>query len=149
MINIRLANIDDAKIIASFQTEMAYETEKILLDKDIIERGVNAVFYDPKKGKYIVAVKDDDVIASLLLTPEWSDWRNKWVWWIQSVYVTPHYRGKKVFKQMFNYIKKIIDMDTEAAGLRLYVDISNNRAKAVYEALGMNGEHYQVFEWMK
>jgi GNAT superfamily N-acetyltransferase len=149
MINIRLANIEDAETIARFQTEMAFETENILLDKETIETGVRSVFYDPQKGKYFVAEYDDIVVASLLLTPEWSDWRNKWVWWIQSVYVTPHYRGKKIFKKMYQHIKDLIIQDSTAAGLRLYVDLSNERARKVYQALGMNGEHYQVFEWMK
>ncbi len=149
MIKIRLANIEDAEIIARFQTEMAYETENILLDKDTVETGVKSVFYDPKKGKYFVAETGGIITASLLLTPEWSDWRNKWIWWIQSVYVTPHYRGRKIFKKMYEYVKNMIKKDPEAAGLRLYVDVSNSTARSVYKAVGMNGEHYQVFEWMK
>ncbi len=149
MINIRPANIEDAETIADFQIEMAYETENILLDKDTITTGVNAVFYDPKKGKYFVAESDGDIIASLLITPEWSDWRNKWIWWIQSVFVVPSFRGKKVFKKMYEYVKALVAEDHEAAGLRLYVDTNNKTARSVYKALGMNGEHYQMFEWMK
>ncbi len=149
MINIRLANIEDAGVIARFQTEMAYETEDILLDKETVETGVKSVFYDPQKGKYFVAETDEMIVASLLITPEWSDWRNKWVWWFQSVYVTPYYRGKKIFKRMYEYVKTLIEEDPVAAGLRLYVDSKNKNAIAVYKALGMNGEHYKVFEWMK
>ncbi len=149
MIKVRLANIEDAETIAAFQIEMAYETENLLLDKETIETGVISVFHDNKKGKYFVAEEDGNVVASLLLTPEWSDWRNKWVWWIQSVYVTQNHRRKKIFKKMYEYVKNLVIEDPNAAGLRLYVDLSNENARSVYKALGMNGEHYQVFEWMK
>ena len=149
MIKVRLANIEDADTIASFQIEMAYETENILLEKKIIETGVKAVFYDNKKGKYFVAEEEGAIVASMLLTPEWSDWRNKWVWWIQSVYVKPNFREQKVFKKMYEYVKNLVAEDPDAAGLRLYVDLTNKNARSVYKAVGMNGEHYQVFEWMK
>ena len=149
MINIRLANNEDAATIIKFQMEMAYETERVLLDEDTVTTGVNSVFFDPQKGRYFVAERDGEVVASLLLTPEWSDWRNKWVWWIQSVYVTQGLRGKKIFRKMYDFVKDMVDKDPDAAGLRLYVDTTNKNAISVYKALGMNGEHYQVFEWMK
>ncbi len=149
MIQIRLATEEEHKIIAGFQVMMAAETENLHLDEETVTTGVISVFRNPEKGKYFVAVSDDKVIASLLITFEWSDWRNAWVWWIQSVYVLPDYRKKGIFKQMFDHIKSYAQKDTDVAGLRLYVDKTNHRAIKVYKKIGMNGEHYQVFEWMK
>ncbi|MBE0641297.1 MAG: GNAT family N-acetyltransferase, partial [Bacteroidales bacterium] len=79
---------------------------------------------------------------------EWSDWRNGWVWWIQSVYVLPEYRGKGVYAEMYAYLKEIVVRNTEVLGLRLYVDQRNVQACKVYERLGMNGDHYSLYEWM-
>ena len=149
MVGIRNATIDDAATITDFQLAMALETEQLKLNKELVTQGVVAVFNDPSKGKYFVAEAGKTVVASMLLTPEWSDWRNRWVWWIQSVYVVPAYRGKKVFSKLYNHIKKLINTDPDAAGLRLYVDLSNKNAREVYKAIGMNAEHYQLFEWMK
>ena len=89
------------------------------------------------------------VVASLLITPEWSDWRNKTILWIQSVYVVPSYREKGVFKAVYNHILNLVSKDPAIGGIRLYVDKTNQRAQQVYARMGMNGEHYQVFEWMK
>jgi len=85
----------------------------------------------------------------LLITREWSDWRNNWVMWLQSVYVLPEKRGMGIFKQMYNYILAQVNDSVEVAGLRLYVDMKNIAAREVYTNLGMNGDHYQVFELMK
>ncbi len=149
MVRIRTANVDDAEIISGFQLAMALETEELALDRTKVTAGVHAVFLDPHKGKYFVAEVDKKVVSSLLLTPEWSDWRNQWVWWIQSVYILPEFRKKKIFSQMYGFIKDLVETDPEAAGLRLYVDLSNKNAREVYKAIGMDGEHYQLFEWMK
>ena len=149
MVKIRIAVVEDAAIISGFQLAMAFETEQLSLNKETVANGVHAVFKDSHKGKYFVAEADDAVVASLMLTPEWSDWRNQWVWWIQSVYVLPAYRGKGIFKKMYNHIKELVEADEKAAGLRLYVDLSNKNAREVYNAIGMNGNHYQLFEWMK
>lgn len=149
MIQIRLANEYDSQHIVDFQIEMAMETEGLELSHKIVSEGVKSVFQDPSKGKYYVATNDENILASLLLTPEWSDWRNAWVMWIQSVYVMPEKRNKGVFKLMYKYILESVKENEEIAGLRLYVDLSNNRARAVYKQLGMNGDHYQLFEHMK
>jgi len=149
MIVVREATLDDAEMISNFQVAMAMETESFVLDKTTVSKGVKAVFDDTGKGKYFVAEKDSVVVGSLMITYEWSDWRNKAVWWIQSVYVVPRLRGEKVFSRMYHYVKALIENDKEVAGLRLYVDLTNDNAREVYKALGMNGEHYQLFEWMK
>ncbi len=149
MVQIRLASQEDQHIIAEFQMKMAMETENFQLNLETVSTGVNAVLRDPAKGKYFVAEAGGQVVASLLITFEWSDWRNKWVAWIQSVYVIENYRQKGVFKSMYEHIRNWAQNDDEIAGLRLYVDKSNLRAIKVYQKLGMNGEHYQLFEWME
>jgi len=149
MVQIRLASQEDQQMIANFQLKMAMETENFQLDPEIVSTGVNAVLRDPAKGKYFVAEAEGQVVASLLITFEWSDWRNKWVAWIQSVYVIEDYRQKGIFKSMYEHVRGWAQNDSEIAGLRLYVDKSNLRAIKVYKKLGMNGEHYQLFEWME
>ena len=149
MVQIRIATEENREIIAEFQIKMAAETENLVLDKETLSEGVMHVLRDPEKGKYFMAEDEGNVVASLLITFEWSDWRNKWVLWIQSVYVLPDYRKQGVFKNMYAHIKKWATDDNEVAGIRLYVDKTNRRAIDVYSKLGMNGEHYRLFEWMK
>lgn len=149
MVHIRLSNKYDAPVIAEFQIKMAKETEGLQLDKNTVNNGVISVFRDPQKGKYYVAACKDEIIATMLITQEWSDWRNCWVYWMQSVYVLPEKRGLGIFKQMYEHILKQVNESNEVAGLRLYVDMKNLGARKVYTRLGMNGDHYQVFEWMK
>ena len=146
MIQVRLSNEYDK---TEFQIKMANETEGMELDKDTVNKGVESVFKDPKKGKYYVATENDVIVASMLITYEWSDWRNNWVFWLQSVYVLPEKRGKGIFKQMYEYIIKQVKESDKVAGLRLYVDVKNLAAREVYAKLRMDGDHYQVFEWMK
>ncbi|NLE35460.1 MAG: GNAT family N-acetyltransferase [Bacteroidales bacterium] len=147
MITIRKAIPDDAPVIISFQQAMAMETEGMELQSDVITNGVTAVFSDPTKGQYYVAENPDRVVASLMITYEWSDWRNANIWWFQSVYVIPEYRRKGIFRLMYDHVKKE-GMECGIAGLRLYVESENVRAQKTYEAMGMNGSHYCTFEWL-
>jgi GNAT superfamily N-acetyltransferase len=149
MITVKKASPEYADGIAGFQIAMALETESLNLDKEIVKQGVRAVFRDLGKGRYFIALDGDKLIASLMITYEWSDWRNGTVYWIQSVFVLPEYRGKGVFKQMYLYIKDLVLNDPALTGIRLYVDKTNRRAQKVYEKMGMDGSHYQLFEWMK
>jgi ribosomal protein S18 acetylase RimI-like enzyme len=144
----REATINDHLVIAGFQQKMAMETEHFNLNTETVVAGVLAVFNNPLKGKYFVVEDDGKVVSSLLTTYEWSDWRNAWVIWIQSVYVLPDYRKKGVFKIMYNEIKKRVQLNPEYTGIRLYVDRTNEKAIRVYEAMGMQGEHYRLFEDM-
>lgn len=148
MINIRKANLSDAPAITDFQQKMAWETEKMTLDPKTVTKGVNAVFNDNSKGQYYVAEKAGHVVASLLITFEWSDWRNCYVWWFQSVFVIPEFRKKGVFRRMYNYIRNLAE-EQGVAGMRLYVETKNFNAKRTYEALGMTSEHYSFYEWMR
>lgn len=145
----RNANSSEADIIVGFQLAMALETEDLILDKEICTRGVAAVFANPALGQYFVAERAGKIIASLMITYEWSDWRNGMVWWIQSVYVAPEARQQGIYAGLYEHVKTIVKADQNLRGIRLYVDERNKRAQEVYSRLGMNGEHYRVFEWMK
>ncbi len=149
MITIGKAEPADRPSIVDFQLLMADETENLTLDRSVVEKGVSAVFSDPGKGFYLVASEDNKVIASLMITYEWSDWRAKTVWWIQSLYVIPEKRRQGVFRRMFDWLSERIEHDESVGGIRLYVDKSNLAARKVYEELGMNGEHYHFYEIMK
>jgi GNAT superfamily N-acetyltransferase len=146
-LHYRGATREDARTIVEFQEAMARETEEVELDHEVVTRGVEAVFDDPSRGRYFVADVDGRLVASLLITYEWSDWRNGVVWWIQSVYVDPEFRGQGVYAGLYAYVRE--SADASVRGIRLYVDRRNTRAQEVYRRLGMDGEHYLVFEWMK
>ena len=148
-IEVRKAQLFDKEKIASFQEEMALETERLTLDPRQIRAGVEAVFQDKSKGMYFVAEADGEIIASLLITFEWSDWRNAWVYWIQSVFVEKSFRRKGVYRNMYAHITALAQADKNVGGIRLYVDKTNLNAQKTYIQLGMNGAHYQLFEWMK
>ncbi len=148
MISIRKARQEDAPFITDFQQKMAWETEAMSLATGIIESGVKAVFSNPLLGQYWIAESDEHVVASLLITYEWSDWRNTNVWWIQSVYVLPSSRRKGIFRSMYRHIRGEAER-AGIAGLRLYVETNNERARKTYESLGMKHEHYTMYEWMK
>jgi len=148
MITIRKATPDDSGVIIDFQQKMAWETEEMSLVPEIINKGVTAVFADPTRGQYWVAEVEGKVIASLLITYEWSDWRNSNVWWFQSVYVLSDFRRTGIFRSMYLHIKNEADKQG-VAGLRLYVETNNSRAQKTYEALGMKSGHYTMYEWLK
>ncbi len=146
---VRKAVLKDAQQIIRFQQAMALETEDIVLDPETVMHGVNAVFSDLAKGTYFIAEEDGEVIASLLTTFEWSDWRNGTVLWIQSVYVIPGFRRKGVYRALYLHIKHMVEQDKMLKGIRLYADKSNLTAQQVYEKLGMTADHYQLYEWLK
>ena len=148
-ISYRDATRADAPAIVAFQQAMARETEELELDAETVRRGVDGVFDQPSRGRYFVAARGAEIVASLMITPEWSDWRNGMVWWIQSVYVVPELRKQRVYAGLYEHVKTLVRGDDSVKGIRLYVDRRNAAAQAVYTRLGMNGEHYQVFEWMK
>ena len=158
------AGAGDAEAIVGFQLRMAMESEGKALDEATVRRGVAAVFADAGKGRYWVAreaawipgarkpkagIELPGAVASLLIVPEWSDWRNGTVWWIHSVYVMPEHRRRGVYRAMYAHVRGIVERSADLCGLRLYVDKTNDTARGTYKALGMDGEHYQLFEWMK
>jgi len=128
---------------------MALETENLELSGLTVNNGVKAVFKDKSKGTYYVAELDGKIVGSLLTTYEWSDWRNGRVLWIQSVYVEKQHRGKGIYRKLYEHVKKLVEHDkTDFRGIRLYVDKSNSSAQKVYEKLGMESHHYEMYEWM-
>ena len=133
----------------TYVTYFDVSVQGLNVDSQVKFRGVQAVLADPAKGEYWLAELDGQVVGCLLLLPEWSDWRNGTVLWIHSVYVRPEYRRRGVFRRLYEHVKAMVEADDYLKGLRLYVDRNNTAAKRAYEALGMDGQHYQVYEWMK
>src|SRR5438552_1413541 len=131
----RDAEPSDARGIVDFQIAMAKETEDFALDRGVYTRGVHAVFGDQSLGRYFVGEDDATLVASLLITPEWSDWRNGVVWWIQSVYVRPEFRRRGVYAGLYEHVKRIAESTESVRGVRLYVDRRNASAQEVYRRL--------------
>lgn len=145
--NIRLAKTEDAAALVRFNQAMADETEGKRLDGAVLSEGVGAVLADREKGFYAVAESEDGkIVGGLLVTFEWSDWRNAWFWWIQSVYVVPQMRGKKIYARLYDFVKKNAADEGNVCGFRLYVERENANAQTVYEKLGMRASHYLMFE---
>ncbi|WP_420582010.1 GNAT family N-acetyltransferase [Reichenbachiella sp.] len=147
--NVRRARAEEAQNIIDFQIDMAWETEDVALDRSIITPGVHAVFDDESKGWYFVAEVDGQIAGSLLITFEWSDWRNGMILWIQSVFVSKGYRGQGVYRALYEHIQNIVNSSDDYCGIRLYVDKTNTNALKVYEKLGMDSQHYGMCEWIK
>lgn len=143
---IRTARVSDAAVVARFNREMALETEARELSPPRVLRGVKALLADAAKGSYYLAESAGEVIGQLLITYEWSDWRNGNFWWIQSVYVVPEWRGRGVFKSLHAHIERLARKRRDVCGLRLYVDAHNTKAKEVYARLGLNATHYELWE---
>lgn len=144
--DIRLATKDDIGDLVEFNLAMALETEGKQLDTDVLRRGVEAVFDDDKKGFYVVVESEEGVAAGLMVTYEWSDWRNGWFWWIQSVFVRPQFRGRGLYGEMYAFVNTLANEAGNVCGFRLYVEQKNQRAQRVYEKLGMEKTYYLMFE---
>jgi GNAT superfamily N-acetyltransferase len=145
-ITVRKATPTDAAVLVRFNAAMAEETEGKKLNLEILGAGVRAVFEEPSRGFYVVAEIAGVAIGSLLVTPEWSDWRNARYWWVQSVYIDPAHRKKGVYKALHRYVEGLARESGDVCGIRLYVDSENSTAKAVYERLGMTRSRYEFFE---
>lgn len=143
---IRIANQADADALVLFNQAMALETEGKELSHKTLTSGVGAVFADEKKGFYVVAETDESIVGGLMVTYEWSDWRDKWFWWIQSVYILPEGRGQRLYSRMYQFVKQQAAEAGNVCGFRLYVETGNVNAQKVYEALGMNSSHYLMYE---
>lgn len=143
---IRKATLSDAPVIAECNLRLALETEQLRLDPEIVRAGVAALLADPAKGLYFVAELDGEVAGQLMITYEWSDWRNGNLWWIQSVYVKPECRSRGVFRALFEHLQKLARGSNGVAGLRLYMHAENQRARRAYEQLGMKHSDYEVFD---
>jgi len=142
---IRRATAADAATVVEFNRLLAEESEGKMLDTAILASGVQAVLADPHKGIYFVAEEDGRILGQTLITYEWSDWRNGWIWWIQSVYVRPEARQRGVFRSIYEHILETARREG-CAGIRLYVDDHNQRAHETYYRLGMKRAGYFVIE---
>lgn len=146
MWNIRRATLDDAAKIAEFQVAMAAESEGTELDGAMVLRGVAEGLKDEAKGLYLVACEaGGEVVGSLLITREWSDWHSTWYWWIQSVYVRPEYRRQGAYRALYAEVKKLA-REAGVHCVRLYADRHNLPALSTYRSLGMEESHYLLFE---
>jgi GNAT superfamily N-acetyltransferase len=145
--NVRPAGLEDLDALIAGNVALAEETEHVRLDVETLREGIRALLESRAPGRYWVAELDGRVVGQLLITFEWSDWRNRMVWWIQSVYVAQRARRRGVLKMLYRHVRKEAEA-AGAGGLRLYVDNTNARAQSAYAALGMKGDHYRVFEDM-
>jgi len=147
-ITVRSATAEDTDLLARFNAAMAEETENKTLDVETVRAGVQAMFENPSRGFYLVAVRAGTIVGSLMITTEWSDWRNGVFWWIQSVYVRPEARRSGVYTALHRTVRERASVNDDVCGLRLYVEEDNETARETYEALGMRASSYRMYEEM-
>ena len=139
------ANKNHIEIITQYNILMAQETENKKLEYQTVRKGVESVLNNPDKGTYYLCTEESEIIGQLMITKEWSDWRNCYFYWIQSVYTNPSKRGTGVFKELFNHILKIARLE-KGCGVRLYVDKNNLIARKAYKKLKMQDSDYLLYE---
>ncbi len=163
---VRPARPEDLSRIVEFNLGLARETEDKQLDEDVLRQGVRRLLADPDRGRYrVVEISEDarragvredrrsrprhdsegHVVGALMLTVEWSDWRNGWFWWIQSVYVDPEYRGTGVYRALHESVVREARAAGDVCGVRLYVERENDKARRTYEHLGMQASGYLIY----
>ncbi len=145
-ITIRLADPADAEFLVRGNATMALETEHLSLDLDRLRDGVHALFENTSRGVYYIAEVEGRRVGQMMITYEWSDWRNGMFWWIQSVWVEPEFRGQGIFKALYAHVEQLARADAGVCGLRLYVEQDNERAQGTYVRCGMKRTAYQMFE---
>lgn len=145
-LTIRVATPADAPVLVDFNRRLADETEGLQLDRATVEKGVAAALADPSKARYFVACVGSEVVGQVMHTWEWSDWRNGYFWWLQSVYVSQPHRGGGVFRRLFEHVRELAAGDLQVVGLRLYVEHENSDAQQVYARLGLTRTGYLVLE---
>lgn len=144
--NIRKASHDDITTLANFNQQMALETEGLRLRDEVISAGVAGMIDNPQRGFYLVVESDGLIAASLMITYEWSDWRNGNFWWIQSVYVLPQFRRQGLYRRLYDEIRQMAADDDDVCGFRLYVEHNNRIAQQTYQSLGMHETDYLLME---
>lgn len=143
---VRTARPSDATTIAEFNRRLALETENLVLQPAALAAGVAAVLADRSRGRYFVAEEAGDVIGQVMITYEWSDWRNGWIWWIQSVYVRADRRKNNVFRSILDFIQETARAEGDVVALRLYVEKENKAAQATYHRLGFEEIHFHLLQ---
>lgn len=145
-ISVRQGTLSDAEAIAQFNIDMALETEDKVLDPQVILEGVRSLMKSPHYGFYLVAESSNRIAGSLMVTSEWSDWRNALFWWIQSVFIPQEFRRQGIFRTLYQHTEKLANADGNVCGIRLYVEEENTKAQNTYSNVGMTKSHYQMFE---
>jgi GNAT superfamily N-acetyltransferase len=146
-VHVRQAGTADLETIVEFNRRLAHETEGKVLDVAALRGGVGAALADPeRRGPYFLAEQDGEVVGQLQFTYEWSDWRNGWFWWVQSVYVRADVRGQGVFRALFAHVEQMARRRGDVVGLRLYVETGNHAAQATYARLGLTSPGYLMLE---
>ena len=144
--SVRRATLADLETIVRLNAAMALETEAKTLDQHTLRAGVGRLLGDDLRGFYLLAESAGQIVGQLMVTFEWSDWRNAYFWWIQSVYVAPEFRRKGVYRLLESMVKSQAQQKGDVWGIRLYVDRDNVVAQRVYTNLGMNLARYDLFE---
>lgn len=145
-ITIRRAIVNDLETLVGFNSAMAQETEDKALCLDTLKRGISAMLENDSLGFYLVAEAGGAPVAQLMVTTEWSDWRNAHFFWLQSLYVKPEYRRLGVFRRLYEYVESQARASGKICGIRLYVERTNTRAQEAYVNLGMAHSHYDMYE---
>lgn len=152
-LRIRQAEQADLTVIAEYNRRLALETESKRLDPEVLASGVASALADPDRLRYYLAELGEasEIVAQAAISREWSDWRNGWVWWLQSVYVAERHRGRGVFKALFRHIRSLACSEPDVIGLRLYVENSNQPALQTYRALGLQPAEYSLYQelWLE
>lgn len=145
-LTIRPATPADVNLVVDMNDRLAWESEHKKLNRDLLTPGVHAVLADAARGRYFMAERDGVVVGQTMITYEWSDWRNGWIWWIQSVYVIPEARAQGVFRALYTHILDTARKAGNVIGLRLYVEKENRVAHHTYQRMGMEWTDYLVME---
>lgn len=143
-ISIRRATIADLETIVAFNAAMALETEELTLDPHVLREGVSTALKNPAIGPYYVAECDGAVVGQMMITFEWSDWRNANIWWVQSVYVAKPLRRRGIFRMLYQHVRNEARSRSDVCGIRLYAYNENHRALQTYQDLGMKVTKYVV-----
>lgn len=143
---IRKGTVNDLAALVAFNQAMAMETEGKQLDSETLNKGVITLLQSDTRGYYLVAEKGSEIVGSLMVTYEWSDWRNSDFWWVQSVYVKPAYRRQGIYSALYGEVKSLARTTTGVCGYRLYVEKDNIVAQQTYQKLDMHESHYLMYE---
>lgn len=143
---VRQARQNDRDLMADWAVAMALETELKQLPLEVVTRGIQAGLDDPARANYFIAEIAGEPAGTLMVTPEWSDWRDGWWWWFQSVYVAPAHRRQGVFQALFEHVRALAASTEGVRGLRLYVERENAGAQRTYEFVGMKDAGYRMYE---
>ncbi len=145
MTTVRMATIDELDELAAFNQAIALETEGKELDEATLRAGVTALFAKPEYGFYVVADVEGSIAGALMITYEWSDWRNGCFWWVQSVYVRAEHRRKGIYRQLYDFVRNMAEEQGGVCGFRLYVEKENTIAQQTYRSMGMGEAEYLMF----